>query len=229
MGPKRLMPINNIFLIMKRLAIFDFDGTLFDSVCDVVICFNKTLAFHNFPTLTLEEYLDRLGGNIDEIVSLILKDNNTAENIELVKDTYVKIYSESPKENTCPFANVYEVLNALQERGLILAINSNRSTDSIIGYVDKFFSDINFQAIEGHNPDYPSKPNPYAVEKMMGEFEVSKDETIYIGDSITDIKTAQNAQIDCVLVGWGYGRKEAFESDYPLKTIDDAHCLLEII
>lgn len=213
---------------MKRLAIFDFDGTLFDSVCDVVICFNKTLAMHGFPTLTLEEYLDRLGGDIDEIVSLVLKENNTAENIELVKDTYGKIYSALPKDNTRPFDGAHEVLKALQERGILLAINSNRSNDSIMSYVDEFFPDIDFQAIEGHNPDYPSKPSPFAAEKMMRECAVSKDETIYIGDSITDIKTAQNVEIDCILVSWGYGRKEAFESDYPLKTIDDIHDLLEI-
>ena len=214
---------------MKRLAIFDFDGTLFDSVCDVVICFNKTLAMHGFPTLTLEEYLDRLGGDIDEIVSLILKDNNTAENIELVKDTYAKMYSSSPKDNTRPFDGVHEVLKSLQEKGILLAINSNRSNDSIIKYVDEFFADIDFEAIGGHNPAYPSKPSPYAVEKIIAKVNVGNDETIYIGDSITDIRTAQNAGIDCVLVSWGYGRKEAFESNYPLKTIDDMHDLLEII
>ena len=219
----------NIIKIMKRLAIFDFDGTLFDSVWDVVICFNRTLEIHGFPTLTHEEYLDRLGGNIDEIVSLILKDKNTAENIELVKDTYGKLYSDSPKDNTKPFAGTHEVLKALQDRGIFLAINSNRTTDSIMEYVDKFFKDIDFKVIEGHNLAYPSKPSPCGVERIIGQLEVTKDETVYIGDSITDIRTAQNAEIDCILVSWGYGRKEAFESDYPLKTIDDVCDLLEII
>ena len=214
---------------MKKLVIFDFDGTLFDSVWDVVECFNETLAIHDFPTLTHEEYLDRLGGNIDEIVSLILKDKNTPENIELVKGTYDKIYSASPKENTRPFPKTHEVLKALQEKGFLLAINSNRSNSSIKYYVDKCFSDIDFVAIEGHNPAYPSKPRPCGVKKMRGKLKVTKDETIYIGDSMTDIKTAQNAEIDCILVSWGYGRKEAFESDYPLKTIDDICDLLEII
>lgn len=211
---------------MRKLAIFDFDGTLFDSVCDVVICFNKTLEYYGFDTLTLEEYLDRLGGNIDEIVSLILKDNNTAENIELVKSTYGKLYSESSKDNTRPFAGAHEVLKTLQDKGIILAINSNRSNDSIKMYVDKFFSDIDFQAIEGHNPEYPSKPSPCAVKRMMGKFDITNDETIYIGDSITDIKTARNAEIDCILVSWGYGRKDAFKSDYPLDVIDEPYQIL---
>ena len=75
---------------MKKLAIFDFDGTLFNSVDDVVICFNKALTKHNFPTLEREEFIGCLGGNIDEIVSLVLKDKNTPENMEMLKDRLKK-------------------------------------------------------------------------------------------------------------------------------------------
>ena len=88
---------------MKKLAIFDFDGTLFNSVDDVVICFDKTLEIYNFPTLTKEEYFECLGGNIDEIVSLVLGKNNSVENIEKVKKTYLDLYNPSPKEHTLPF------------------------------------------------------------------------------------------------------------------------------
>ena len=214
---------------MKKLAIFDFDGTLVDSVWDVEICFDATLKLHGFPTLTHEEYLDRLGGNIDEIVSLILNDKNTAEDIELVKKTYGKLYSSSPKDNTLPFQKTHEVLRILQDKGLLLAINSNRKNDSLNYYADKFFEDIDFVAIEGHNQNHPSKPSPFAVEKIRNQFNVSKEETIYVGDSLTDIKTAQNAEIDCVLVSWGYGRRDAYESEYPLKIIDDVCELLEIL
>ncbi|MBQ2652718.1 MAG: HAD family hydrolase [Methanobrevibacter sp.] len=221
--------MKNKIKTMKKLAIFDFDGTLVDSVCDVEICFDETLKLHGFPTLTHEEYLDRLGGNIDEIVSLILNDKNTTENIELVKNTYGKLYSSSPKDNTLPFPKTHEVLKALQNKGMLLAINSNRKNDSLNYYADKFFEDIDFVAIEGHNPDYPSKPCPFAVEKIRNQFNISKEETIYVGDSLTDIKTAQNAGIDCILVSWGYGRNDAYESDYPLKMIDDVCELLEIL
>ena len=99
-------------LFMKRLAIFDFDGTLFDSVHDVIICFNKALSMNGFPTLTREEYIERLGGNIDEIVSLILKDKNSKENIELIKKDYQKLYDESNKDNTLPFPNSLEVVTS---------------------------------------------------------------------------------------------------------------------
>ncbi|MCI6994586.1 HAD family hydrolase [uncultured Methanobrevibacter sp.] len=205
---------------MKKLAIFDFDGTIFNSITDVIICFNKALSVNGFPTLTYEEYIEILGGNIDELVSLSLKDKNTPENMELVKNTYDEIYGTSNRENSLPFDGMHEVLLELQKKGILLAINSNRKNDSIKKFIGKYYSDIDFKAIEGHNPAYPSKPRPCGVKKMLHKLKVSKDDAIYIGDSSTDIKTAKNAEIDCVIVKWGYGDPEDYVDEYILDAIE---------
>ena len=205
---------------MKKLAIFDFDGTIFNSITDVIICFNKALSVNGFPTLTYEEYIEILGGNIDELVSLSLKDKNIPENMELVKNTYDEIYGTSNRENSLPFDGMHEVLLELQKKGILLAINSNRKNDSIKKFIGKYYSDIDFKAIEGHNPAYPSKPRPCGVKKMLHKLKVSKDDAIYIGDSSTDIKTAKNAEIDCVIVKWGYGDPEDYVDEYILDAIE---------
>jgi phosphoglycolate phosphatase len=212
---------------MKRLAIFDFDGTLFDTLDDVVICFNKALETNGFPTLTREEYLGIVGGNIDEMVSLLLKDNNTAENIELIKESYRKIYGKSQKENSRPFPQIRDVLFELQEKDILLAINSNRKNDSIKYFIGLHFPEIDFAAVEGHNPAYPSKPRPCGVKKIRRKLKIPKEETIYIGDSSTDIKTAKNGEIDCLLVSWGYAGREDFENGYPLEVIDNPSQILK--
>ncbi len=206
---------------MKKLYIFDFDGTLFDTVHDVVICLNEALSVNNFPTLSDSEYVERLGGNINEIVSLVLKDKNTPENIELIKNTYQPLYDDSPKEKSVPFDGVNELLEYLQDNGALLAINSNRTTESIKHFTDKFLSDIDFLLIEGHNENYPSKPSPIGVNKIIDKAGVSSDEVIYIGDSITDIKTAKNAGVDCVIVTWGYGFDDAYQHEYPVSVVDE--------
>ena len=205
---------------MKKLAIFDFDGTLFNSVDDVMACFNQALTGNGFPALTYEEFVERLGGNIDEMVSLMLKDQNTSDNIEIVKESYGKLYADCPKEKSLPFAGVHEVLRQLQDEGILLSINSNRKNDSIKMFIERYYDDIDFLAIEGHNEDYPSKPNPCGVNKIREKLNVSRQETIYIGDSSTDIRTSQNAQIDCIIVKWGYGNHDAFESDYILGVVE---------
>ncbi|WP_405304248.1 HAD family hydrolase [Methanobrevibacter sp.] len=206
---------------MKKLCIFDFDGTLFDSVDDVVLSFNKALELYSFPTLTREEYIGFLGGNIDDIISLVLKDNETPENRETFKKTYLDFYDSSKKELSVPFPESHETLMKLQENGVLLAINSNRFNYSIKNFVDKFFADIDFFQIEGHDLDYPSKPHPHGVNKIIKNANVSLDEVIYIGDSITDIETAKNAGIDCVIVKWGYGVKSDWENEYVLEAIDE--------
>ena len=175
---------------MKKLAIFDFDGTLFDTIDDVVECFNRALSQNGFPSLTYEEYLEILPHDIDEAASMMLKNLNTPENIETLQATYKKLYDESLKENTRPFPDAHEILKELQDRGMLLAINSNRKNDSISYFVDKYFNDIDFAAIEGYNPDYPSKPRRHAINRIMDKFGVSKAESVYIGDTSTDIETS---------------------------------------
>lgn len=206
---------------MKKLAIFDFDGTIMDSVRDVVIHLNEALSMYGFPTLTSDEYVKFLGGNIDDIVSLVLKDKSSPENLRMVKNTYLVIYYSSDKPNTLPFPKSREILHKLQSKGVILAINSNRFTDSIEGLTDKFFADIDFSLIMGHDFDYPSKPDPFGVNEIIKDAGVSPDETLYIGDSETDIQTAKNAGVDCIVVRWGYGNKNDWENDYVLEAIDD--------
>ena len=205
---------------MKKLAIFDFDGTLFNTVDDVIINFNRALKANGFPTLTREEYIERLGGNIDEIVSLILNDRNTPENIELIKREYGKLYADSKKENSKPFPDVLDLLMDLERKDVLIAINSNRTTPSIKQFVEKYLPDIDFLEIEGHNLDYPSKPSPFGVNRIIEKAGVSLDEAIYIGDSKTDIKTAQNAGIDCVIVKWGYGNQKDYENEYIMGAVD---------
>ena len=144
-----------------------------------------------------------------------------AKNIEKVKKTYLDLYNPSPKEHTLPFPEAHECLKKLQEKGVLLAVNSNRLNYSLKYFVEKFFKDIDFVLVEGHNEDYPSKPNPFGVENILRKANVGLDEAVYIGDSKTDIETAQNAGMDCIVVKWGYGNQKDYENDYILEAVDE--------
>lgn len=205
---------------MKRLAIFDFDGTLFDSIEDVLICFNRVLAEHGLPTMTRDGLIPCLGGNIDEIVSLVLGKNYSDENLEIIKKTYLNCYNSSKKEKTIPFPDSEKLLVKLQEKNVILAVNSNRLNYSLNEFIDRYFNEIDFISIEGNDPELPSKPHPYGVNEILKKADVKPDEAIYIGDSKTDILTAKNAGIDCLIVNWGYGLEKDMDDDYILGIVE---------
>lgn len=228
--------MTNILLInfierigMKKLCIFDFDGTLFNSLDDVADCFNATLQKLGFLDSITDDYINAVGGNIYEIIRIILGNNATEENIQKVKETYEVLYNNDPKANTKPYDGMKELLTALNEKNIILAINSNRNPDSINYFLNRYLGDIDFLDIQGHVPTNPSKPDPYGVNTIIEKAEVGLDDAIYIGDSITDIKTAENADIDCVLVDWGYGLEEVYDNSYPLKIVSSPDEIMDIV
>lgn len=189
---------------MKKLVIFDLDGTLIDTIIDAGRCFNKVLERFGFKTYPLEQYGCLVGGNLEVIFSNLLEEQyRTEEIISKLKNKYREVYALDPKPNTKPFDGVLDVLKKLSERkDISIAINTNKSQVLAEKLCKEMFSDVNFSGIFGYVDDRPSKPDPYAVNELMKINNVLPEEAIYVGDSLTDIKTAQNAGIDCVFVNW---------------------------
>lgn len=206
---------------MKKLFIFDFDGTLFNTLDQLVYNMNQALRIHNFPELTKSEYEIVVGGNLEQVISKTLGKNSNSENIEKVKESYLEIIEICEDNLTRPFNGISELLMYLQENNIQLAINSNRYTYSINGYVNKFLNDITFLDIQGHNPPNPSKPDAYGVFEIIKKTSLKKDEVVYVGDSFTDVLTAKNAGIDCILVDWGYYDLNNLSDEYFLKIINN--------
>lgn len=214
---------------MKKLFIFDFDGTLFNTLDQLVYNMNQALRIHNFPELTRNEYDNVVGGNLDQVISEVLGKNSNSLNIRKVKESYLKIIEGCEDNFTHPFEGISEILTYFQENDVQLAINSNRYTHIIKEYVEKFFSNIDFLDIQGHNPPHPSKPDAYGVFEIIRKTSFKKDEVVYVGDSFTDIQTAKNAGIDCIIVDWGYDDFNNFSDGYILKIIHNPKELKEFV
>lgn len=192
---------------MKReLIIFDFDGTIVDTITDVGICFNKALAYCGLPQHPLKAFGGFAGGDLETVVARMLPPGQvTDENITRVKTKYREFYLNSEKPNTHPYPGVWRMLHALKAQGYILAVNSNKSQALLDDMVGKLFPTSLFSSVVGYLETRPSKPDPCGVQLIEGECGHTRERTIYVGDGISDVRTAMNAGIPCVFVTWGQG------------------------
>lgn len=194
---------------MKKLAIFDYDGTLIDSYSDAIRCINDILSeINKEPIINLKTTFE------ETIRELSNREDISKEEFKTVMLYFNQRFFNYQKENTKPFDGVYDVLSELEKNGVLLAINSKKPEDELIQLNNKYFGDLNFLAVTGFDWVNPNKPNPFKVLKIIEKANLTKEEVVYVGDSISDIKTAENAGIDIILVSWGQSNEKIRSNDY---------------
>ena len=208
---------------MKRLFIFDLDGMILDTFEDSFMCVNRVL--EEFDIAPYEEDIKTLHY---PTFRKYLNDNGAGKDTP-VYPRYIELFANDPLNNTKPFDGIIDVLKQLQKRGLTLAICSNREEEMVKNMAKRFFEEINFKHISEYRKGVPDKPDPYRINEIINAEDVTKDEVIYFGDKDADVKVAKNAGVDLILVTYGQGSSEDYEDNYPIRVIDNADEILELI
>ena len=182
--------------------LFDLDGTLLDTLEDLLDATNYALGVHGYPSRTLPELRRFVGNGAYNQMRLSVPEGTAPEQIQKVLDTYKPYYTEHCQIKTKPYAGISGVLAVLKEK-YPLAIVSNKPDAAVKALCADYFPGI--YAL-GETADCPRKPAADMVFKAMCA--IGADACVYVGDSEVDVLTAKNAGVPCVAVTWGFRDKE---------------------
>ena len=189
-----------------QLVIFDLDGTLLDTLDDLSAAVNYAMSQRGFPQHTREEYRMMVGHGARNLMSRALPPERAHDEamIDAVLADFKAYYHAHIDVYTRPFLGIQELISELHQRGIKLAVASNKFQEGTEHLIKEFFPEIPFVAILGNRPGYPLKPDPEVVGEVLRKTGLSKEDAVMVGDSDTDMETAANGGIRGIAVNWGY-------------------------
>lgn len=202
---------------MLDTVVFDLDGTLLDTLNDLANSVNYALEKHRLPTRTIPEVRRFLGNGIRYLMKKSVGDNMQDDcEFEPVFQSFRSHYVEHCLDTTQPYPGIMPLLKALKQRGIKMAIVSNKLHPAVQELAHRFFEGYISSAV-GESLTVRRKPNPDAVLAALNELGSTPNNAIYVGDSEVDLETSKNAGLCCALVTWGF-RDESFLRSLPLAT-----------
>lgn len=216
---------------MIKLIIFDLDGTLIDTREDIANACNFALVQCGCKSRTLEEYNMLVGRGIDNLFREALPtDLKSEEMVAKMRAIFVPYYNEHKCDFTKPYPGIMQTLEAISQKGINLAVASNKYQEGTEQLVEQFFGEYNFVKILGQRDGKPIKPDPEIVrEAMEGVEGISKEEVIYCGDSDVDMQTGIGAGVKTIGATWGFRSREELLSYSPWKLIDRPEEIIELL
>ena len=186
-----------------RLAIFDLDGTLLDTLEDLKNSVNFALTKNGFPKRNITEICSFIGSGARHLCTCALPDGVGEEIIKKVMSDFQEHYKENGENATRPYDGICKMLADIRKAGVKTAVLSNKPDHAVIPLCEHYFPGlIDFAA--GEIAGIPRKPAPDGVVRILEHFGVDKSEAVFIGDSDTDVITAKNAGLAVIAVTWGF-------------------------
>ena len=215
---------------MKKLVIFDLDGTLLDTIADLAESANHALKQLGYPTRDVETIRTFVGNGVNKLLFRALPDEEkTEENMMRMRTHFVPYYDAHNADLSAPYPGIVALLEELQAKGLRMAVASNKYQEATVKLVKHYFPMIDFVEVLGQREGINVKPDPTIVFDILKKAGVSKEETLYVGDSGVDMQTAINAGVDAVGVTWGFRPRTELEDFHPMGLIDQAEELLGFV
>lgn len=214
---------------MFKLAIFDLDGTLLNSLDDLAAACNFALSKAGFPTYEAEAYKQFIGrGPVNLVKDALPELNRDDATVQKTLDDFLNYYHTHSSDLTKPYDGILDMLHAVREAGVDIAVLSNKPHEQTCMLCEQYFSGLVSKAV-GFKRGVEPKPNPEPGFELIRSFGVLPEDTVYIGDSGVDMLTGKALGAYTVGVSWGYRTKDELQSNGADIIIDKACELIKII
>lgn len=216
---------------MTKLAIFDLDGTLLNTVEDLGNATNHALTECGFPIHPIEAYYQMVGRGIYNLFrAAVPAGQSTEEVVQRMASIFIPYYDAHKCDFTRPYDGIPGMLKTITAAGVRLAVASNKYQDGAEKLVHHFFGEYDFVRILGQREGQPIKPDPAIVDQILADVpKVAKEQVVYVGDSNVDMQTGANAQVRTIGVTWGFRSKEELAAYTPSAIVDTPEILSKVI
>jgi phosphoglycolate phosphatase len=192
-----------------QAILFDLDGTLLDTLADIACAANAGLKELGFPTHPIESYRRFVGDGAGCLARRVMpEDHQDDETVERCREIIAAEYAKCWADNTKLYPGVSELLAELHERGIPMAVLSNKPHDSTRTVVEGYFPDHYFKVVRGSLPSVPIKPDPAGALLIAEELDIPPGRFVYLGDTDTDMRTAVAAGMFPAGALWGFRTAE---------------------
>ena len=197
-----------------KACIFDLDGTLTDTLESLAYSVKATLREMDLPEITTDECRRFVGDGARCLMerSLRATGEENVKRIEEAMEIYGRIFDENCTYHVTPYEGIVQMLNSMKDKGIKLAVLSNKPHQQTVKVVREFFGEEMFDFAQGQKEEIARKPDPAGVNYLMEQMGVSQEECLYVGDSEVDIRTGKNEGLRTISVAWGFRSKEVLET-----------------
>lgn len=190
-----------------KAVLFDMDGTVLNTLGDLAAAVNHTLREFSMPERSIAEVAAALGNGAAYLIAHTVPDGTPKELTDKVLAAYAPYYDAHCDILTAPYDGIVPLMQKLRERGVKLAVISNKQDTAVKPLAEKYFPGL-LEIAVGESAEVRRKPNPDAVLAALRHIGVEREDAIYVGDTEVDLQTARNAGMECASVDWGFRTRE---------------------
>ncbi|MBX2850979.1 MAG: HAD family hydrolase [Phycisphaeraceae bacterium] len=211
-----------------QAAIFDLDGTLLDTLTDLSNSANHAMRAVGRPTHEQDAYKTFVGQGVDNLfIDALGPDHQHLHNQAVA--AFHAHYADHRFDTTQPYPGIWRLLTSLQDRGIELAVLSNKPHLATVDVIDRYFSDLDWSVVRGHKPGTAPKPVPTSAGEVIAEIGVEPERCVYVGDTKVDMLTGKAAGMFTVGVPWGFRSVKELQDNGADAIVDTADELTSLI